>query len=146
MRVKIVPFSIFLFKNIHACWHSERNILLSGYINLFTELNVDNMTKLKHIVVSVDNYRWLKSLGQTSDSFNDVISELRQARENSSIKNLRGPDVPTPPAQAASSTTPPPTTYTGTTEADSLIDMAATNRARRSVATAATVGDVNSNG
>ena len=39
-------------------------------------MRVDS-TKLKHIVVSVDNYRWLKSLGQAADSFDQVITELR---------------------------------------------------------------------
>jgi predicted CopG family antitoxin len=40
---------------------------------------VDNK-KWKHIVVSMDNYRWLKTLGQTSDSFNDVIAVFRREK------------------------------------------------------------------
>ena len=33
-------------------------------------------TKLTTIAISEENYRILKSLGETGDSFNDVISEL----------------------------------------------------------------------
>jgi predicted CopG family antitoxin len=59
--------------------------------------------RYKHIVVSVENYRWLKDLGRTADSFDDVITELRQAN---TTKNLQGPQISTPAAQAAESTTP----------------------------------------
>jgi len=31
---------------------------------------------LKHIVVSEENYRILKSLGKAGDSFNDVITKI----------------------------------------------------------------------
>jgi predicted CopG family antitoxin len=53
---------------------------LSYCFYVFNNLNVDSM-KLKHIVIGVDNYHWLKTLGQASESFNDVISKLRQERE-----------------------------------------------------------------
>jgi predicted CopG family antitoxin len=35
-----------------------------------------NVNKLKHITVSEENYKLLRSLGCTSDSFNDVITAL----------------------------------------------------------------------
>ncbi|CAN5455656.1 hypothetical protein BH18THE2_BH18THE2_21000 [soil metagenome] len=34
------------------------------------------LTKLKHIVIDEDNYRALKELGRTGDSFNDVLKKV----------------------------------------------------------------------
>lgn len=34
------------------------------------------MNKLRHIVVSQENYNHLKNLGKAGESFNDVITEL----------------------------------------------------------------------
>jgi predicted CopG family antitoxin len=33
-------------------------------------------TKLRHIVIDEDNYRTLKELGRTGDSFNDVLKKV----------------------------------------------------------------------
>jgi predicted CopG family antitoxin len=33
-------------------------------------------TRLKHIVIDEDNYRALKELGRTGDSFNDVLKKV----------------------------------------------------------------------
>jgi len=35
-----------------------------------------SLTKLKHIVVSEENFQKLKDFGRAGDSFNDVISKL----------------------------------------------------------------------
>lgn len=37
--------------------------------------------KLKHIIVSSENYQTLKSYGQAGDSFNDVISKMIEQRQ-----------------------------------------------------------------
>jgi hypothetical protein len=37
-------------------------------------IEVSDLTKLKHITVSEENYQILKGLGYTSDSMNDVIT------------------------------------------------------------------------
>lgn len=39
--------------------------------------------ELKHIAVSQTNYFWLKNLGRAGDSFNDVITKLRENKEES---------------------------------------------------------------
>jgi predicted CopG family antitoxin len=35
-----------------------------------------SLTRLKHIVIDEDNYRALKELGRTGDSFNDVLKKV----------------------------------------------------------------------
>jgi hypothetical protein len=72
-------------------------------------------------VVSTENYRWLRTLGQTSDSFNDVISSLRQA-SSISTKNVQGSDRPSLASQApvapTTTTSTITTGYAGTLEVD----------------------------
>ena len=40
------------------------------------------LKKSKHIVISEDNYRILKTLGSTGDSFNDVIENILKGKKD----------------------------------------------------------------
>jgi hypothetical protein len=69
-------------------------------------------TKWKSLVVSIDTYRWLKTLGQTSDSFNDVLVRLRQEQEEERGEiqtGVRGSATVTSRANTSSTPTPTPT-------------------------------------
>lgn len=43
---------------------------------MYEFIEVSDLTKLKHITVSEENYQILKGLGYTSDSMNDVITVI----------------------------------------------------------------------
>lgn len=50
-------------------------------------MNKSNNTQFKQILIDIDNYDALKELGQTGDSFNDVIRMLlNKSNTNTEVK------------------------------------------------------------
>ena len=72
-------------------------------------------TKYKTIVVSIDNYRWLKTQGGTSDSFNDVILRFRKEREEEKQEEQTGVGGSQATTQSSTPATPTPEAHRKTT-------------------------------